>query len=199
MTIFFELGGHSLLGLNPISKVENTFGLKIPLSLIYQSPTIALMAEFLNDRNIPSKFKSLVALQTEGEKPPLFSVPPAASTALRFKPLADILGNTQPVYSFDYSGIDGKYQPLSSIPEISRFFFLSELMKIQPNSPYYLVGMCYGGSIAFDIVQQLAIAGGTVAFLGIIDSNITPRKRRPFPYYLYALKKIVLNNLLRMN
>jgi len=70
---------------------------------------------------------------------------------------------------------------------------------IQPNSPYYLVGMCYGGSIAFEIAQQLTIAGDKVAFLGIIDSNIAPRNRRPFPYYIYAFRKFVFNNLLRMN
>jgi acyl carrier protein len=41
---FFELGGHSLLATQVISRVINTFRVKVPLRSLFQAPTVADMA-----------------------------------------------------------------------------------------------------------------------------------------------------------
>jgi acyl carrier protein len=41
---FFELGGHSLMATQVISRVINTFRVKVPLRSLFQAPTIADMA-----------------------------------------------------------------------------------------------------------------------------------------------------------
>ncbi len=42
---FFELGGHSLLATLAITRMQNTFNVKIPLSAIFKEPTVANFAQ----------------------------------------------------------------------------------------------------------------------------------------------------------
>src|SRR6202167_2493688 len=44
---FFELGGHSLLAAKLLMRIEKEFGVSLTLAFIFQSPTVAQMAEGL--------------------------------------------------------------------------------------------------------------------------------------------------------
>jgi amino acid adenylation domain-containing protein len=49
---FFELGGHSLLATQLISRVRSTFKVELPLARLFQSPTVAAMAEAIQERGL---------------------------------------------------------------------------------------------------------------------------------------------------
>jgi nonribosomal peptide synthetase DhbF len=46
---FFDLGGHSLLASRLARRIQDEFGVKIPVRRIYQAPTSLALAERLNE------------------------------------------------------------------------------------------------------------------------------------------------------
>ena len=77
--------------------------------------------------------------------------------------------------------------------------YLSEIKKVQPRGPYYLGGMCaFGGTIAFEMAQQLVQRGEKVALLVIFDGR-PPRSiaaadgtlARRFPGLVFYRNRIV--------
>lgn len=61
---FFDLGGHSLLATQVISRLRDAFGVEIPLSYLFESPTIAECAQ-----RIETKIKTGEKLETLPIKP----------------------------------------------------------------------------------------------------------------------------------
>ncbi|HEV2990412.1 MAG TPA: amino acid adenylation domain-containing protein [Candidatus Angelobacter sp.] len=55
---FFDLGGHSLLAASMASRCKNVFGLDVPVRTIFESPTIAELAEIIE-----------LELKSQGRKP----------------------------------------------------------------------------------------------------------------------------------
>ena len=71
---FFDLGGNSLLAIRLYAQIEASFGKQIPLSALFQTPTIANLATVLRQDATPAAWTSLVPVRTNGSRPALFLV-----------------------------------------------------------------------------------------------------------------------------
>ncbi len=176
---FFGLGGHSLLALEAAAEIERTLGRRIPLSSLFEYPTIAALASGPLS-SLEGGCRRLVALKPVSEAAPearpLFTVPPAGSTVWSFAALARYLPPEQPLYSFEPRGIEDGEPPHRSIQEMARDY-IAELRTVQPHGPYSIAGRCFGGYVAFEMARQLRAAGEGISLLAIMDSKEAPLER----------------------
>ncbi|TAE94721.1 MAG: hypothetical protein EAZ79_21670 [Oscillatoriales cyanobacterium] len=59
-------------------------------------------------------------------------------------------------------------------------YYINELVKVQPEGPYYLGGLSFGGIVAFEVAQKLAAKGQETALLVMFDSML-PSAYKPLP------------------
>src|SRR5205085_1980189 len=124
---------------------------------------------------------TLVALQRLGNRAPFFCVHGLGGEVLFLGKLARLLGPDQPFYACRMRGLNRDEEPFLTIEEMAAHH-LSELIRVQPEGPYYLGGYSLGGMVAFEMAQQLRRCGRDVALLAIIDQrNFHPLSYRWTP------------------
>ena len=168
---FFELGGHSLLAARLATEISKKFGSQIPIATLFQSPTIELLAQRLMDEHWAPPWGSLVPLQTQGNKVPLFFVHGWGGNVFVFTELARLLAPDQPAYGLQAVGLDERQPRHKSVEEMASHY-ADEIMSLRPQGPYFLCGYSLGGIIAYELGQQLRARGGDVAMVMMLDTNL---------------------------
>ena len=175
---FFDLAGDSLVALQIFAEIENTLGVRLPVTVLLEAPTIrdlALRVDAQSETRLP---ESIVPLQPLGSKPVFFCAPPAGRTVMILKDLARSLGSDQPFYGLQPPGMDGTSAPLQSV-EVMAARYLQDLRSVQPEGPYFLGGMCFGATVAYEMACQLQQRGESVALLAMLDARRAPRADYP--------------------
>jgi thioesterase domain-containing protein len=114
---------------------------------------------------------SIVPIKPEGSRPPIFAVSGHGGDVFRLLPLARHLHPDQPMIGIQPPGLDGS-EPLQTLEELARYE-ITQIRHYRRDGPFLIAGHCAGGTLAFEVAQQLTAAGQQVAFLALIGS--------PFP------------------
>jgi len=167
---FFELGGHSLLAVKLFAEMEKRFGKNLPLSVLFQAPTISQLANIVQRTEETVSWSPLVTIQAgDSKKLPLFCVHGAGFNVLIYRDVALNLGADQPVYGLQARGLDGN-RPVHLSFESIAADYIREIQTVQPEGPYMLGGLSNGGNIALEMAQQLRKQGQEVILLALFDT-----------------------------
>jgi aspartate racemase len=167
---FFELGGHSLTAIRLVADVERLMGIRIPMSTLFEAPTVRKLARLLSTEGWTPEWNCLVPVCTSGCLPPVFCVHGYGNQVLWLSGMSRELGTDQPLYGLQPQGLDGRTEPLQSIGSMAARY-IAEIRSVVRQGPYYLLGFSLGGAVAFEMARQLEASGQRVAFLGLIDSG----------------------------
>jgi acyl transferase domain-containing protein/NAD(P)-dependent dehydrogenase (short-subunit alcohol dehydrogenase family) len=188
---FFDLGGHSLVAVRLFSKIQQTYNVDYPISILFEAPTISACADMLRevvgdgansteesksqDKSPKSRYTHLVPMHTtkSTQLTPFFLVAGMFGNVLNLRHLAQLIGNDRPFYGLQARGLYGDHEPHSTFEEMA-VDYIKEMKTVQPEGPYILGGFSGGGITAYEIARQLKEAGEQVAELIFLDT--------PLPY-----------------
>jgi amino acid adenylation domain-containing protein len=166
---FFELGGHSLLAATLLSEIEKTFKQELPLVTLFQAPTIEQLANILSQTDWSPPCPSMVVIQPGGPRPPLFCIHVLGRGLKFYRPLVGYLDRSQPIYGLSTQLMNEDQAPPNRVEDLAAYY-IKEMKTIQPQGPYFLIGISFGGLVAYEIAQQLQVQGETIALLGLLDT-----------------------------
>ena len=163
---YFELGGTSLLAVDLFVRIENLFGIALPLTTLIEAPTVAELAGFVEGRH---QRDSLVPIRREGNRPVIFLVHDGDGETMLYRNLALRLDPDHPVYGLQPHA-DSRHPLLHTRIEEMAAHHIEKMRTVQPHGPYIIGGMCAGGVIAYEIARQLQSHGETIGMVALIDA-----------------------------
>jgi amino acid adenylation domain-containing protein len=176
---FFDLGGHSLLAVMLMSELKQQLGVRVPLSLILEAPTLEAFATRCSQEPRANEDESLLVELRPGGPQCFFFVHDGDGETLLYRNLAQQLPAGYAVY-----GIKPLSRPSIPIAHASLIelaaCYVAQVRKRQPHGPYSFAGLCAGGVIAFEMARQLHAAGEETDLLVIMDAAAPTAPVRPF-------------------
>jgi thioesterase domain-containing protein len=156
-----SLGASSLAVGSLAARIQSVFRTDLPITAIFQASTIEKMAALLQSRDKSLARLPLAPIQPRGTKRPLFLCEGVGV----YYPLVPYLGEDQPIYGL-------VTEIVADFPQVEDLasHYVSAVLEIQPEGPYYLGGISFGGLVAFEMAQQLHSMGLKVRLLALMDT-----------------------------
>ncbi len=157
---FFDLGGHSLQAMNLMALIYQETEIEIPLSIIYEKPTVAELSEYIiyaKEMNIQPKERPYVVFNKQQEKA-VFLFPPALGFAAAYTNLADYLTDYA-IYTFRYIADELMLEQYAELID-----------HLSPNQDLKLMGHSAGGFLAMLIAKKLESRDRVVSDIILLDT-----------------------------
>jgi amino acid adenylation domain-containing protein len=171
---FFLLGGHSLLATRLSARIRKQFGIDMPIRTIVRYPTVAELAALLLVGDIPGDhadtFDVVLPLNRDPGtgKSPVWFFHGGGGLGWAYFTFAPYLD--RPAYALQARGSNGTDPLAESVDEMVDDY-LSQILKIQPEGPYNLIGWSFGGAVAHAVAAQLDQRGHQVDILAVLDGE----------------------------
>lgn len=169
---FFDLGGHSLVAVHLLARIEDRFGVTLPLAAVMDAPTPRGLVARLDEA--PDGATVDVELAA-GPGAPMILLPAGGGETFFYRPLAQRLGRR--VVALVPPGLDGVTPPLRSVASIAEWA-AARVQATVPSGPYLVGGFSSGAVAAYETARRLAAVGRAPALVVMIDPRLPPRGAR---------------------
>jgi surfactin family lipopeptide synthetase C/lichenysin synthetase C len=159
---FFALGGHSLKAMAMCAQILKTFQTEVPIGVLFESPTIAGLAAYLQSSGEHSQAGNqmqpeITILNPEADDN-IFVFPPVLGYGIMFSDLAKQLPHYR-LLAFDFIEQEDRIQRYTTI-----------IHDIQPVGPLVLIGYSAGCGLAFEVAKAMEQRGRFVDMVIMVDS-----------------------------
>jgi len=186
-----DAGMDSLSGVEFRNRLQREFdGINLPNSMVFDYPTIAELAGFINSQlddspesptppvsttAVPPQAQELFLEPLNGlcnggsETPaskPVFLIPGAGMQAGSFRALAARLALAS--YGLSWPKNIPREEWPSSLKDLAELFFV-EIQKVQPTGPYILAGHSFGANVCLEIAAVASSRGQQVSMALLLD------------------------------
>ncbi|HEX2567746.1 MAG TPA: thioesterase domain-containing protein, partial [Burkholderiales bacterium] len=111
---------------------------------------------FLNlSESLARQPDAIVPIQPHGFERPIFGVPPHTGDVFAYRAFAHALGPEHPFFGLQPPGVDTSAPPIESVDALAKYF-AEQIRTFQPRAPWIIAGYCMGGTVAYELAQQLS-------------------------------------------
>lgn len=168
---FFDLGGNSLDAIDLISQLKK-MEISLSLSDLVIENTVYRIA-FAHENNLltetPGKIVLPLSIHNQTNRN-VFFIHPVGGTVLLYLDIVKNLTKEYNYYGIQNINILGKELLKADSLEVLSEIYIREILKIQSDGEYILMGSSMGGTIAYEMATQLISMGKKVKFVVMFDT-----------------------------
>ncbi len=166
---FFDLGGDSILAMRLLARIETRLGRRIPVSTLFERPTAAGLARWL-DGGASAEEAALLTLRNGDRAAPVWFIPPVHGNSLCYFELARRMSPGAAAIGLQMPGLDDEQTPFDNLHALAQHL-VSIVRRTQPQGPYRLIGWSLGGTIAHHMAVELQRQNEEVSVLVMIAAT----------------------------
>ncbi|KAH8847005.1 putative secondary metabolism biosynthetic enzyme [Pyricularia oryzae] len=140
----------------------------LPVTALIRARTLYELEKEIFRASVASSKSLLLPFSAHGSKTPLFLFPPGGGELHCWIELVRFLPD-RPIYGLRLRGLQEGEASFETMQETVETF-IREMKQVVPRGPYALLGMCFGGNVAFEVAKALEAGGGEVVFVGGVDN-----------------------------
>ncbi|WNG39138.1 amino acid adenylation domain-containing protein [Archangium violaceum] len=169
---FFQLGGDSLLAMRLLGRMEEEFGMPVPLATLFQNPvlkdTVDALQELLAEGGALSSVVRLHGPDVPADAPALFLFHPGDGELHYYRHLTPLLEPRLRCFGIQAPETISQRTFATFAERIEAY--VADIRAVQPHGPYRLLGYSFGGYPAYGVAAALEAAGERVELLAMIDT-----------------------------